>query len=81
MYLFFETEDINIFFNTHTILLILLIYLLICRVRNWDVPAHILPVVLKHVIMYTFLAMTMLMQKTYLGNQCVEGSHMMRMVE
>jgi len=45
------------------------------------VPVHTPPAVLKHVIMYTFLAMTMMMQKTYLGNQCVAGSHMMRMVE
>jgi len=51
------------------------------RACNWDVPAYALLAVRKLVIMYTFLAMTMMMQKTYLGNQCVAGSHMMRMAE
>ncbi|KAM1644763.1 hypothetical protein ACFXTN_006003 [Malus domestica] len=53
----------------------------LCRVCNWGVYTRVLDDVLKHVIMFTFLIMTMMMQKISTGNPCVVDSHMIRDVD
>ncbi|RXH84620.1 hypothetical protein DVH24_032904 [Malus domestica] len=51
------------------------------RVCNWGVYTRVLYAVLKHVIMFTFLIMTMMMQKISTGNPCIADSHMIREVD
>ena len=49
----------------------------LCRVCNWGVLAIIQCAVLKLVIMFISLTMTMKMRETYMGIPCLADSHMM----